>query len=252
VTTAGAPAIAPGKDSILAQETAIEIQDVWVQYEGASLPALSGVSLRVPVGASVALLGANGAGKSTLLKAIIGLLPRQRGAIRIQGAPFQSRRREVAYLAQQNEQDWRFPISVLRLVLTGRYVHLGWLRRAGTRDRDLAHAALERLGVADLAQRQIGQLSGGQRQRVLLARALVQQAEILLLDEPFTAVDAESRTVLTDVLAELHRKGTTLLVATHNVDPEDFDEVVFLHSGRIQPADERLQDLERILGGADA
>jgi manganese/zinc/iron transport system ATP- binding protein len=194
----------------------------------------------------VALLGDNGAGKSTLLKAIVGLVPLQSGTIRIQGVPFPSRRRQVAYLAQQGEQDWRFPISVEGLVLTGRYVHLGWLRRTSKRDRELAMAALDRLGVAGLAHRQIGQLSGGQRQRVLLARALVQEAAILLLDEPFTAVDAESRAVLTEVLAELHRDGTTLLIATHDVDPDDFDEMTYLHAGHIVPGPARPQDEQRM------
>jgi manganese/zinc/iron transport system ATP- binding protein len=239
-------------NGVRASDAAVEVQDVRVQYEGAALPALGGVSLRVPAGARVALLGANGAGKSTLLKAIVGLTPVQSGTIRIQGAPFPARRRQVAYLAQQNEQDWRFPISVQGLVMTGRYVHLGWLRRTGKQDRELAMTALERLGVAELAQRQIGQLSGGQRQRVLLARALVQRAEIVLLDEPFTAVDTETRAVLTAVLAELNREGTTLLVATHAAEPDDFDEMIYLHSGRIMPANARLQDLQRMLAAADA
>jgi manganese/zinc/iron transport system ATP- binding protein len=243
-----APTVAhlPGSGGVV-PEAAIEVRDVSVQYAGAAVPALARVSLRVPAGARVALLGANGAGKSTLLKAIVGLLPLQSGTISIQGAPFASRRSQVAYLAQQSEQDWRFPISVQRLVVTGRYVHLGWLRRPGKYDHELAMAALERLGVAGLAQRQIGQLSGGQRQRVLLARALVQQAAILVLDEPFTAVDADSRMVLLDVLAELHNNGTTLLLATHDVEPDDFDDVVFLHDGRILPQDARLRELHRIL-----
>jgi manganese/zinc/iron transport system ATP- binding protein len=190
----------------------------------------------------VALLGANGAGKSTLLKAIVGLAPVQRGIIRIMDGPFSARRRHVAYLAQQSELDWRFPISVLRFVVTGRYVHLGWLRRPSRNDSPLALEALDRLGAAGLAQRQIGQLSGGQRQRVLLARALVQQAEIVLLDEPFTAVDAESREVLTGVLAELHDQGTTLLIATHETEAMELDQLIYLHGGRLLPAEARADD----------
>jgi ABC-type Mn2+/Zn2+ transport system ATPase subunit len=221
---------------------AIEVSNVRVQYEGAAVPALDGVSIRVDPGARVALLGGNGAGKSTLLKAIVGLVPLAGGGIAIQGAPFPARRRQVAYLAQQSELDWGFPITVRRFVVTGRYVHLGWLRRPGQEDKRLAIEALDRLGIAPLAERQIGQLSGGQRQRVLLARALVQQADIVLLDEPFTAVDAESRAVLVDVLDDLHRRGTTLLIATHDLEALDLDDLIFLHSGRVLPPEawERL------------
>jgi ABC-type Mn2+/Zn2+ transport system ATPase subunit len=227
---------------------AILAEDVRVQYEGAEAPALDGVSLRVPRGARVALLGANGAGKSTLLKAIVGLAPVQAGTILIEGAPFAARRRSVAYLAQRSELDWRFPITVHRFVQTGRYVHLGWLRRPGRREGELAMAALDRLGVAGLAKRQIGQLSGGQRQRVLLARALVQQADIVLLDEPYTAVDAASRAVLTDVLSGLHADGATLVISTHEIDQLDLqpDEVVYLHSGRILPPGERHRETHRL------
>jgi manganese/zinc/iron transport system ATP- binding protein len=213
------------------------MENVRVEYERAQAPALDGVSLRVPIGARVALLGANGAGKSTLLKAIVGLAPVQSGTIRVMGGSFAAHRRQVAYLAQQSELDWRFPITVRRFVVTGRYVHLGWLRRPSKHDGELAMAALERLGIADLADRQIGQLSGGQRQRILLARALAQNAEIVLLDEPLTAVDAETRSVLTDVLAELHAHGTTLLISTHDVETMDMDELVYLHAGRVLPSE---------------
>ncbi len=239
---------APSLDLSQALMPAVEVENVRVQYEGAEQPALDGVTLHVPSGGRVALLGANGAGKSTLLKAIVGLAPLQAGTICIQGAPFAARRRSVAYLAQQSELDWRFPITVHRFVQTGRYVHLGWLRHPGKRDGELAMAALERLGVAELAKRQIGQLSGGQRQRVLLARALVQDAAIMLLDEPFTAVDAASRAILTDVLNELHHAGVTLLIATHDISQLDLqpDDVVSLHNGRVLTPDERQWELRRL------
>ncbi len=241
-------AAAPPVEAVKATAPAIEVENVRVQYEGAELPALDGVSLHVPPGGRVALLGANGAGKSTLLKAIVGLVPLQAGTIRIQGAPFAARRRAVAYLAQQSELDWRFPITVHRFVQTGRYVHLGWLRHPGKRDGELAMEALERLGAAGLAKRQIGELSGGQRQRVLLARALVQHAEIVLLDEPHTAVDAESRAVLNDVLQGLHADGVTLVISTHEIDQLDLqlDDVVWLHSGRVLSPEERQWDLRRL------
>ncbi|MBM2810287.1 MAG: putative transporter ATP-binding protein [Chloroflexi bacterium] len=215
--------------------SAIHLRGVTAQYPASSAPALSDANLTVPVGSLVALVGANGAGKSTLLKAIVGLVPLQAGEILVHGQPFSSQRRRVAYLPQIGELDWHFPVSLHRLVVTGRYVHLGWLRRPGRRDAEMASAALARLGLDDLMGRQIGQLSGGQRQRALLARAMVQQADVLLLDEPFTAVDAESRSVLIEVLRELRRQEVTVLVATHDLESLSVDPtaVVHLRDGRI-------------------
>jgi len=197
--------------------TTLEVTDLRVRYERATSAALDGVSVAIPEGARVALVGANGSGKSTLLKAIVGLVPVQSGSIRIGGDGVSDWRRRVAYLPQVGELDWRFPVSVERLVVTGRYVHLAWWQRPGRRDVELARAALKQVGVSNLADRQIGQLSGGQRQRVLLARALAQGADILLLDEPFNAVDAESRSVVLQVLDELQRAGTTLVIAMHDL-----------------------------------
>ncbi|HEY3116763.1 MAG TPA: ABC transporter ATP-binding protein [Chloroflexota bacterium] len=187
--------------------------------------------LEVSAGARVALVGANGAGKSTLLKAIVGLVPTTGGEVSVFGGSFRSQRHRVAYLPQVGELDWRFPVTVERLVLTGRYVHLGWIRRPGRSDRELAASTLKRLGIEDLGGRQIGQLSGGQRQRALLARALVQKADILLLDEPFNAVDAESRAVMLSVLDELRARGTTVLMATHQLDV-DANQAVYLSEGK--------------------
>jgi manganese/zinc/iron transport system ATP- binding protein len=214
---------------------AVEVANVRAQYTGATAPALEGVNLTVHLGARVALTGPNGAGKSTLLKAIVGLVPLHAGAVRIHGTTFRSCRRRVAYLPQSTEIDWRFPVSVERLAVTGRYVHLGWMRRPGKDDRRRARECLERLGIEDLAGRQICQLSGGQRQRALLARALVQEADILLLDEPFTAVDAESRGVVLAVLDELREHGSTVILATHELGQLDVDptNVVRLRDGQI-------------------
>src|SRR5581483_11879729 len=183
------------------------------------------------------LVGANGAGKSTLLKAIVGLVPVRAGRIDVLGDTFRSRRKQVAYLPQIGELDWRFPVSVRRLVLTGRYVHLGWIRRPGRRDHELVDGALARLGLTDLAERQIGQLSGGQRQRALLARSLVQGADLILLDEPFSAIDADSRDVLRAVLDELRREGVAVLMATHELESLDLDpdSVIMLRDGQVVP-----------------
>jgi ABC-type Mn2+/Zn2+ transport system ATPase subunit len=229
---------------------AIEVADLRVRYERASLPALDGVSLYIPARARVALVGANGSGKSTLLKTIVGLLPAQSGRVQIGGRELSAGRRRVAYLPQVGELDWRFPVSVHRLVTTGRYVHLSWWQRPSRRDANLAMDALARVGVANLAERQIGQLSGGQRQRVLLARALAQEADILLLDEPFNAVDAESRAILLQVMDELQAEGATLVIATHDLDRMALHptEIVHLHHGRVVTPEELRRALEREVG----
>lgn len=208
-----------------------------VAYPGAPGPALRGVSLRIPCGTSTALVGPNGSGKSTLLKAVAGLLPVASGVVRVHGNPVGACHHRVAYLPQRGEIDWAFPISVERLVLTGRYVHLGWLRRPGRADRDVARAALDRLGLTPLAGRQIGKLSGGQQQRALLARALAQEADLLLLDEPFNAVDARTRETIYEAIGSLRGQGKTLVVATHDLSrlAGAFDATVRLHGGELVP-----------------
>jgi ABC-type Mn2+/Zn2+ transport system ATPase subunit len=214
---------------------AIALCDVSAGYAQGSAPALGGVSVSVPVGARFALVGHNGAGKSTLLKVIAGLLPVRAGTVALFGHPLGSGRHEVAYLPQRADIDWRFPITVRRLVLTGCYGKLGWLTRPGKDDQARAAAVIEQLGITDLAERQIGRLSGGQQQRALIARALVQDARLLLLDEPLGAVDAETRSVIAAVLDELRRSGTTVVVATHELgrSEADFDGVLFLHEGHL-------------------
>jgi manganese/zinc/iron transport system ATP- binding protein len=192
------------------------------------------VSLRVPPGTRVALVGPNGAGKSSLLKAVAGLLPVSGGAVRVYGNPVGACHHRVAYLPQRGDIDWKFPITVERLVLTGRYAHLGWFRWPGARDRQVTKQVMEKLGLTGLAGRQIGRLSGGQQQRALLARALAQGADLLLLDEPLNAVDADTCGVIRGVLKELQQKGKTLVVATHESGrlESDFDAVVHLREGR--------------------
>lgn len=222
----------------VADAPALEALNVSAGYPNASSHALRGVSVRVPVGTKVALVGPNGAGKSTLLKAAAGLLPVGGGELRLYGWPVGVCRQRVAYLPQRSEIDWRFPINVRRLVLTGRYIHLGWLKRPTAHDKQLVEEVLQRLGLDHLAERQIGDLSGGQQQRALLARALVQDAALLLLDEPLNAVDVETRTVITEVLAELQQQGKTAVVATHDLGrlETDFDGALYLNEGREVPA----------------
>jgi len=213
---------------------ALEVRDLIVAYPGIRRLALKSVSLCVPIGAQIALVGHNGAGKSTLLKAVAGLLPVRSGSIAIYGNRPGARHHRVAYLPQRGEIDWRFPITLRKLVLTGRYVHLGWLRRPSHEDWRIADTMIDQLGLNDLSERQISQLSGGQQQRAMLARALAQEAELLLLDEPLNAVDAETRTVITDLLESLHTQGRTVITATHDLGrlETDFDGALYLADGR--------------------
>ncbi len=221
------------KDAV-AGANALEIRDLSVAYPGTRHLALRDVSLCVPVGARVALVGANGAGKSTLLKAIAGLLPARSGSILIYGNPPGACHHRVAYLAQRGEIDWHFPITVRKLVLTGRYVHLGWIKRPTRSDWEIVDQMIALLGLTHLRDRQIAQLSGGQQQRALLARALAQDADLLLLDEPLNAVDADTRAIITEVLDNLRASNKTVLSATHDLGrlETDFDGALYLAEGR--------------------
>lgn len=231
----------------VAGAAAVELRDVEVAYPGVPRPALQGISLRIAPGRRVALVGPNGSGKSTLLKAVAGVQAARAGVVLVHGSPLGCCRHRVAYLPQHGEIDWDFPINVERLVLTGRYTHLGWLARPGRRDRELTAAAMARIGIADLARRQIGRLSGGQRQRVLLARALAQQADVLLLDEPASAMDADARAALEAIIADLARDGVTVLMATHDLGRHDaaVDEAIYLHEGREIPSPRAIAGDER-------
>jgi manganese/zinc/iron transport system ATP- binding protein len=210
-----------------------------VCYPGTQRYALRDASVRAGRGVRVALVGPNGAGKSTLLKAVAGLLPVAGGTVSIYGNAVGACHHRVAYLPQRGDIDWTFPVPVHRFVLAGRYVHLGWFRRPRKADHEIAARVLDRLGLGELADRQIGKLSGGQQQRALLARALAQEADLLLLDEPLNAVDADTREVIYDVLTDLKALDKTLVVATHDLGrlADAFDSVIHLRDGRVVPAD---------------
>ena len=214
---------------------ALETRNLWARYETSLPSALEDVSILVAMGERVALVGPNGAGKSTLLKVAAGLLRASRGEVRVLGHAPECCYDRVAFLPQSAEVDWRFPMDVFGFVLTGRYVHLGWLKRPGKEDRERTAEALERMGLAPLAKRQIGQLSGGQRQRVLIARALAQDVGVHLFDEPATAVDRQTRDALDGVLDQLKAEGRTAVVATHDLDgfQTDFDRAIYLDEGRV-------------------
>lgn len=191
----------------------LEFHDVTVAY--GRRPVLWNIDLVVETACLFGIVGPNGAGKSTLVKAALGLVPLAGGSVRFFGRPFAAVRRRVGYVPQRESVDWDFPVTALDVVLMGTYPRLGWLRHAGRRERTLAMECLERVGLADVAGRQIGRLSGGQQQRVFLARALAQEAEIYLLDEPMAGVDAASQDLIFRVLAGLRESGR-LVVAVHH------------------------------------
>lgn len=226
-----------------AQDIALGIENLCTRYPqgDAAGYALSHINLEIAAGQRVALVGANGAGKSTLLKVITGLLPVHEGKVEIFGQTGASCPQCLAYLPQRSQIDWRFPVNLRRLVMAGRYVHLGWFKRPRQHDRELVQQALAALGLEDLAERQISQLSGGQQQRALFARALVQEADIVLLDEPLNAVDQQTRHIIAEVLDTLREEGKTVLIATHDIGrlEADFDEAIFLADGKQvqKPAD---------------
>ena len=210
----------------------LELRDVSVFY--GSRPALESVSLCIAHGGQVAVVGPNGAGKSTLFKAMMGLVPVRSGEMFIHGHRPGEYRDPIAYVPQREEVDWRFPVTVFDVVAMGRYGRGRWLKRLAAADRSMVRQSMERLGIADLADRPIGELSGGQQQRVFLARSLTQQPHVLLLDEPFTGVDIATREATLQLLSELRERSVTVLVSTHDLDLAStrFDEAVLLN-GRL-------------------
>ena len=212
---------------------ALEIKGLGISYASDQKFALKDFDISVPAGSALALVGPNGAGKSTLFKAICGLLPVGRGSIRVFGHPLSACHHRVVYLPQRSEIDWHFPISVLDLVLMGRYVYLGWFNRPQKRDIEISRHALKEMNVLDLEGRQISKLSGGQQQRVLIARALAQNADLLLLDEPLNAVDAGTRQTVGEVLHKIKAQGKTVIVATHYYDQEEglYTKAIYLKDG---------------------
>lgn len=202
--------VAPGWDT-----PALVLDAVAVAYD--RVTALDGITGTVAAGESVALIGPNGSGKSTLLKAILGLVPLQAGSITVLGRAPTAARRAVAYVPQQDALDAEFPISVSQVVTMGRYRRVGWVRRPGRHDKAVAAEALHRVGLSDRAGDRFGTLSGGQRQRVLLARAIAQDARLLLLDEPFNGVDGTTQELLLGLLGELRAEGVAIVMSTHDL-----------------------------------
>lgn len=199
------------------------------------VPVVYDVSFAPPAGAMVAIIGPNGAGKSTFLKAALGLIPHLSGTVRVFGRPMDEARAEVAYVPQRSSVDWEFPVSALDVVMMGMQAELGLFRWPGREHRERALAALATVGMEGFSGRQIGKLSGGQRQRVFLARALVQQARLLVLDEPFAGVDAATERTIVEVLRGLREEGKTVIAVHHDLSTvaEYFDHALLMNVVRI-------------------
>ena len=212
-----------------ATKIALEVHDLTVSYH--RKPVLWNIDLAVPEGQFVGIIGPNGAGKSTLIKSIMGLLPMASGWIQVYGRPVESQRDKIAYVPQRESVDWTFPVRAIDVVLMGRYGRLKWYQRIGKADRDHARHCLDRVGMLGYADRQISNLSGGQQQRVFLARALAQESQIYLMDEPFTGVDDATETAIVSILRELRESGKTVLVVNHDLQTarEYFDMLILIN-----------------------
>ena len=212
-------------------ESGIFTKDVTVTYRNGHT-ALRDASFEIPKSTITALVGVNGAGKSTLFKAIMGFVPAAKGEILVLGMPAKVALKQniVAYVPQAEEVDWTFPVLVEDVVMMGRYGHMGFLRRPSQADHDAVKTALDRVNMLEFRDRQIGELSGGQRKRVFLARALAQEGQVILLDEPFTGVDVQTEDAIISLLREMRDEGRVILVSTHNLGsvPEFCDRTVLV------------------------
>lgn len=237
-------------------EHVLELHDLHVHY--GPICALHGVELSLRCGTAVALIGGNGAGKSSLMKGIVGLVPTSDGAVVWRGHPIVESTHEITYLPQRADIDWQFPMTVRGLVEMGRYPLVGPFRRYGVKDAEAVEAALETMRIADLAERQVGELSGGQQQRALIARALAQEAHVLLLDEPFAGLDHPAQEMLAQLLRDLAHNGRLVIASHHDLNTADtiFDEAVLLNGSVIAhgPATDVMspENLKRALSGTHA
>ncbi len=209
--------------------TALTLQHLTVSYE--KNPVLWDINLSVPTGKLIGIIGPNGAGKTSLIKAVLGLVPHLSGKVEFFGQTLKETRRRIAYVPQRESVDWDFPITVLDLVLMGRYGRLGliqWIRKA---DREAAQRYLKMVGMEEFKDRQISQLSGGQQQRVFLARALLQEAEIYFFDEPFAGIDLATEKLVVDILKDLRDRGKTIFIVHHDLNSVEsyFDWLIILN-----------------------
>ena len=215
-------------------ESSVEVRNVHVSYYGNEV--VRNVSFSVNSGSLIGIIGPNGAGKSTLIKAMIGLIPKDKGEVTFGDKSLKAVRRKVAYVPQRSDIDWDFPITVLETVLLGTYPNLTLFQRPGEAERELATNCLKQVGLEDYGKRQIGELSGGQQQRVFVARALAQQAEYFFLDEPFVGIDVASEKVIIQLLKKLRDEGKTIFVIHHDLSKveEYFDELILINKELIE------------------
>lgn len=207
----------------------IKVHDLTVAYD--EKPVLWDIDMNIPKGKLLAIVGPNGAGKTTLIKVMLGLLKPVSGAVEFSKELGDHLKNKIAYVPQSESVDWDFPTTVLDVVTMGRYGHLGWFKRPGAKEKELALEALKKVGMYEFSYRQISQLSGGQQQRVFLARALVQDAEVYFMDEPFKGVDAKTQKSIVTLLKELKNSGKTVIVVHHDLQTvtEYFDWVTLIN-----------------------
>ncbi len=210
-------------------DISLEIHDLTVSYD--RKPVLYGADVTIGKGKLVGIIGPNGAGKSTMIKAVLGLVPSSGGWVKVHGQSLKSQMHRIGYVPQRGEVDWDFPVSVMDVALMGTYGKLGLLGRPGAKERQIARECLDKVEMLPYANRQIGNLSGGQQQRVFLARALAQDSDLYLMDEPFTGVDAATERAIISLLRELRDRGKTVLVVHHDLQtaPDYFDQIVLLN-----------------------
>jgi manganese/zinc/iron transport system ATP- binding protein len=214
-------------------ESPLSVHGLSVSY--GEKPVLFSIEFNTPPGAMMAIVGPNGAGKSTLIKAVLGIVPKLSGEVSVFGKSYEEARYQIAYVPQRASVDWDFPATVLDVVLMGLYREIGFLRFAGRKHKARALECLDRVGMTAFADRQIGQLSGGQQQRIFLARALAQDAEIYIMDEPFAGVDAATERAIVAVLKALNAAGKTIICVHHDLATvtDYFDHVLLINVRKI-------------------
>lgn len=234
----------------------IAVNDVTVRYNNGHL-AIHDMTFRLEGGTTCALVCVNGSGKSTLFKSLMGLVKPQQGTITLCGLPISTALKQnlVSYVPQSEDVDWQFPVSVYDVIMMGRYGYMNFLRIPSALDKEKVQQAMQRVNIEHLADRQIGELSGGQKKRVFLARALAQQSQIILLDEPFTGVDVKTENAIMDLLDQLRSEGHLILISTHNLGtiPDFCDQVVMINRTVIATGKTETtftqKNLELVFGG---
>ena len=218
----------------------ISVKNLTVSYQ--KKPAIKSINLKITEGSIVGIIGPNGAGKSTLIKAILGLLPYDTGEVKIFGKNLDESRKKISYIPQREQFDWDFPINVEDVVMMGRYSHLGMFSFPGKKDKEIVQEKIQKVGMQDFRTRQIRNLSGGQQQRIFLARALAQESDIYLMDEPFVGVDAKTERTIFDLMNELKQQNKTILVVHHDLGKvtEYFDKLILINQTLIAYGDTDL------------